>query len=64
MVLMPRKLSPRMKVSVRHSTSPRLRRVCAHHTPMARVKLEKISTAVFVVPHTTFSWCEPETKAG
>ena len=64
MVLMPRKPRPRRKVSVRQSTSPRLRRVSAHHTPMAMVKLEKISTRVFRVPQTTFNWCEPATKAG
>ena len=53
-----------MNVSTRHSTRPDCLRTSAHHTPIAMVKLEVISTAVFNVPQKIFSWCEAATNAG
>ncbi len=44
--------------------SPLLRRVSAHQTPIAMVKLERISMRGVGVPQRTSNWCEPATKAG
>ena len=61
---MPRKTRPRTKVSTRHSTKPLLRRVSAHQTPMAMVKLELMRTPVLAVPQKIFNWCDAATNAG
>ncbi len=53
-----------MKVSERNRISSPFLRISADHTPMAMVKLERISTAVLAVPQPMFNWCDASTKAG
>ena len=63
-VLMPRKTRPRMNVSTRQRTSALFLRISAHHTPIAMVKLDVISTAVLAVPQPICNWCDASTNAG